>query len=133
MVDVCTVNGEGEEGNAVGTCRVVSKNVADMEWSKGDVVPVRRTLCEEKARCPRPRRSEFKRLYGRKSDKSTPAASREILPIGHVTVLDAPDVLDKQLIVALHFLNSLPPHSSSNFVPAIRYRDHVKFNIPSRN
>lgn len=61
MVDVCTVDGEGVEGNAVGTCWVVSKNVADMEWSKGDVVPVRRTLCEEKARCPRPRRSEFKR------------------------------------------------------------------------
>ncbi|CAL9159414.1 unnamed protein product [Musa hybrid cultivar] len=93
-------------------------------------VAVRRTQCEEKARCPRPRRSEFKRLFGRKSDKSTPAASREILPIGHVTVLDAPDVLDKQLIVALHFLNSLPPHSSSNFVPAIRYRDHVDSIFP---
>ncbi|CAL9092336.1 unnamed protein product [Musa textilis] len=82
------------------------------------------------ARCPRQRRCEFKRLYGRKSDKSTPAASREILPIGHVTLLDAPDVLDEQLIVALHFLNSLPSHGSSNLVPAIRSRDHVNSIFP---
>ncbi|RRT55114.1 hypothetical protein B296_00048686 [Ensete ventricosum] len=59
MAEGCTVNEEGE-GNAGGTCRVVSKNVADMEWSKGDVVPLSRTRWEEKARCPRSRRSEFK-------------------------------------------------------------------------
>ncbi|URD88810.1 hypothetical protein MUK42_28788, partial [Musa troglodytarum] len=41
-----------------------------------------------------------------------------VIGIRHVALLNAPDVRNEQLIVALHFLNGLSSHSKSYVVPA---------------